>query len=214
MVTPGGIAGLEPNRRFRGKALVVLVIGLALAGSAYVGHLYLLAEREKERAAEAARPFAEIAKGIRPLVARCQEIGAVNRLSAVTKILVVNFGDGTRHSATDELPEIHRGTPSDPDLVVFAVVDVEEELLRNFYTPRRDGVRLHITVAAVRWPQRSPLGLWVVEADPPRVARLEKGEEGKIPRGDETWKVGYLIKGLMDMPDGMMAPRIAVPRRK
>src|SRR5262249_29475941 len=117
------------------------------------------------------------------------------RLPASTKILVVDLRDGTRHSATDELPEMNRGSPSDANLAVFAVVGAEQELLKNFYTPRWDALRLHITVAAVSWPKKEPLGLWIVKADPPLAARLEKG---KIPQGDEKWQVGHLIKDFME----------------
>jgi hypothetical protein len=134
--------------------------------------------------------IAEIADGIRSLVARCEEIGAVNSPPKAPRVLVIDLRDGKRHKATDELPEIRRGQPSDPDLLVFAVVSVNEELLFQFYRDGPGGIQLSAKVAVVRWPKKEPLGFYRVSAPPPDVTAVRKGE---TPRGDLGRTLSYAI---------------------
>jgi hypothetical protein len=106
------------------------------------------------------------------------------------KALVIDLKTGKRHPATDDLKENLRGRPSDPDLLVFAVLNVAEELLERYYKGGESGIRVSAQVAAIRWPKKEPLGMFVVTADPPPVTFVPKGE---IPRGDLAGAISHGI---------------------
>jgi hypothetical protein len=162
----------------------VLGVGLGCSG----------AEDKARQAQQAeAKAIAEIADGIRPLLARCEQLGMSRDPPEATKVLVIDLKAGKRHKATDELPEAQRGRSSDADLLVFAVVSVSEERLKEFYLGGTDGIQLTAKVAAVGWPKKEPVGFYPVKAPPPEyVASFMRKEE--TPRGNLDAALARAIK--------------------
>jgi hypothetical protein len=163
---------------------VVLGVGLGCSG----------ADDQARQAQQAeAKAIAEIAEGIRPLLARCEQLGIAQAPPQASKILVIDLKDGTRHQATDELPEGQRGCSSDAELLVFAVVGVREERLKEFYVGGTDGIQLRAQVAAVHWPKKEPVGFYPVQAPPPAyVPGFLRKEE--TPRGNLAGALARAIK--------------------
>jgi hypothetical protein len=142
-----------------------------------------------------AKAIAAIAEGIRPLVARCEQLGMTNDVPDASKVLVIDLKEGARHPAMDELPVAKRGRASDSDLLAFAVVRVSEERLKGYYNDAtfhaRDGIQVNAELAAVRWPSKEPVGLYTVKAQPPEVVTVRQGE---VPRGDIVKSIADAIK--------------------
>jgi hypothetical protein len=164
---------------------------------------------DKARQAEQAeaKAIAAVADAIRPLVARCEQLGTANDPPDAPKVLVIDLKDGARHKATDELPEARRGRSSDPDLLVFAVVRVSEERLKAFYIGGTDGIQVTAQVAAVRWPKKEPVGLYTVQAPPPEHVASWQRKGNEAPRGNIVSRIGNAIekrnwpKSLSDKPE-------------
>jgi hypothetical protein len=160
------------------------VVGLGCGG----------AEDKARQTQEAeAKAIAEIADAIRPLLARCEQLSMSQDPPDVARVLVIDLNDGKRHKATDELPEERRGRPADPDLLVFAVVRVSEERIKDFYIGGTDGIQRTARVAAVRWPKKEPVGIYTVEAPPPEhVPGFMRKEE--TPGGNLSIALACAIK--------------------